>query len=221
MLRIHVVVEGETEESFIRNVLAPTFHSRLIFLNPIILGQPGHKGGNTNYARVRKDVLTILKQDQTACCSTMLGLYGLGKGFPGTPLPENLPNLQKVERIEQAFRTDIVAQAQEWRADARFLPYIQLHEFEGLLFSDPPRFAAGIRQPHLATRFTAVRAAFATPEDINEGVNTAPSKQVEGIYPAYRKAVDGTLAAQAVGIETMRRECTHFRTWLERMNAWG
>jgi hypothetical protein len=73
----------------------------------------------------------------------------LGKGYPGTPLPPNLSNLDKVTHIEQAVIQDIIAQAPGLRADVRFLPYLQLHEYEGLLFSDPAAFAHSIYQPHL------------------------------------------------------------------------
>jgi len=219
MTRVHVVVEGPTEESFIKNVLAQTLWTRQVYLTPIILGPPGHKGGNTNYARVKKDVVVLLKQDQMAYCSTMLDFYGLGEGFPGLPLPLNLPNIEKVTRIEQAVKADIVAEVGERRPDIRFLPYLQLHEYEGLLFSDPAAFASGIGQRHLAQQFEAVRNRFATPEDIDDDANTAPSKRVLSAYPPYRKVLDGTLAARAVGIERMRRECPHFREWIARLEA--
>jgi len=159
MARVYVVVEGQTEESFVKSVLAPALWPQHVFLTPIILGAPGHKGGRTNYARVKKDVFALLKQDRTAYCSTILHFYGLGSGFPGTPLPANLSNVGKVERIEQSFKEDVVQQAPALRPDVRFLPYLQLHEYEGLLFSDPDAFAAGIRQPQLAQEFRAGSAA--------------------------------------------------------------
>ena len=217
MTRVKVVVEGPTEESFIKDVLAPILWARHVFLIPVILGSPGHKGGNTNYARVKKDVVVALKQDRTAYCSTMLDFYGLGDGFPGLPLPPNLSNLDRVTRIEGAMKSDLISEVEDLRPDVRFLPYLQLHEYEGLLFSDPVAFASGIGQLHLIRQFEAVRNSFATPEDINDDANTAPSKRVLNSYPAYRKVLDGTLAAHAVGIENMRRECPHFRAWIEQL----
>ena len=221
MTRVKLVVEGQTEESFINNVLAPVLWPRQVSLIPILLGAPGHQGGHTAYARVKKDILLHLKQDRTAYCSTMLDFYRLGRGFPGAPPTPNLPNLEKVARIEEAVRADIIDQAPDLRPDIRFLPYLQLHEYEGLLFSDPAAFASGIGQHHLAQRFAAIRAQFRTPEDINDGPDTAPSKQVLAAYPPYRKVPDGTLAAQAVGVESMRRECPHFRQWLEQLESMG
>jgi hypothetical protein len=217
--RVYVIVEGQTEESFLDNVLAPALWPRQIYVNPIILGPPGHQGGNPKYGRVKKDVVKQLKQDRTAYCSTMLDFYGLGSDFPGMPLPGNLPNLDKVRRIERAVKEDIVGELLDLRPDIRFLPYVQLHEYEGLLFSDPAAFAAGIRQAHLAQQFQIIRTEFDTPEDINDDPNTAPSKRVLRAYPAYRKPLDGTLAAQAVGIERMRQECPHFRGWLEQLEG--
>lgn len=221
MTRIYVVVEGATEESFVNNVLAPSLWPRQVYPTPVIIGPPGHRGGNPKYARVKKDVLRQLKQDRAAYCSTILDFYGLGADFPGLPLPANLQNADKVLRIEQAVRTNIVAEVPDLRPDVRFLPYIQLHEYEGLLFSDPAAFAAGIAQQHLAPRFQAIRNQFNTPEDINDDPNTAPSKRVLGAYPRYRKVLDGTLAAQAVGIERMRQECPHFRQWIEQLEVLG
>lgn len=219
MTRVHVVVEGATEETFINDVLAPALWSHQVYLNPIILGAPGHKGGRVNYARVKKDVVTLLKQDSAAYCTTMLDVYGLGNGFPGMPLPPNLSNLNKVTHIEQAIKGDIVAEIPDRRPDLRLLPYLQLHEYEGLLFSDPGAFASGIGQPHLAGQLNNIRQAFATPEDINDDANTAPSKRVFGVYPAYRKVVDGTLAAKAVGIQNMRQQCPHFNGWVAALAA--
>jgi Domain of unknown function (DUF4276) len=125
--RVTVIVEGQTEESFVKDVLAPELWPRDVYLTPILLGVPGHKGGRPNYARLKKDILLHLKQDQTAYCSTMLDFYGLGEGFPGTPIPAHLPSVAKVKDIEQAIKADICALIPSFRPDVRLLPYIQLH----------------------------------------------------------------------------------------------
>jgi hypothetical protein len=149
----------------------------------------------------------------------MLDVYGLGKGFPGSPFPPNLSNIAKVMHLEQAIKADICQVVPDLRPDIRFLPYLQLHEYEGLLFSDPPAFAAAINQPYLAQAFQTVRDAFPTPEDINDDPATAPSKRVIQACHSYRKVLHGTIAARAIGIEAMRRECHHFRDWLEQLEA--
>lgn len=219
MRRVFVIVEGPTEESFVKGPLAEALWPHQVYLIPIILGVPGHKGGRTNYARVQKDLLRQLKQDRTAYCSTMIDFYGLGPGFPGTPLSPHLANIQKVERVERAIKDDISGRIPDFRPDVRLIPYLSLHEYEGLLFSDPNALAQALRQPNLAYRFHQVRNDFPTPEDINDNPNTAPSKRVIAIYSAYRKVIEGTLAARAVGIERMRQECAHFRNWLEQLET--
>lgn len=219
MTRIYVVVEGQTEESFIKNLLAEDFWPHQIYLSPILLGVPGHKGGRVNYDRVLRDVIVQLKQDRAAYCSTMLDFYGLGRGFPGTPQPPSLTHIQKVQSIEQAVKQDICRRVPDLQADIRFIPYVQLHEYEGLLFSDPAAFAGALGKPELTRRFQTIRDEFDTPEDINNDPAKAPSKRVLQAYPSYGKVIDGTLAACAVGIATMQRECRHFRNWLGRLKA--
>jgi hypothetical protein len=219
VIRLKVLVEGQTEESFVNNLLTQFFNPNQINLTPILLGRPGHKGGRTNYERVKHDILVILKQDRAAFCSTMLDFYGLGRGFPSMPLPSNLTNIEKVLRIEDALRESICKEIPDFQPDIRFIPYLQLHEYEGLLFSDPAALAVAINAPALANKFQEIHDEFKTPEDINDGTESAPSKRILRLAPFYRKVIDGTLAAQAVGIEKMKEECPHFRDWLGRIRA--
>jgi hypothetical protein len=161
----------------------------------------------------------LLKQDRRAYCSTMIDLYGLGEGFPGTPPPNHLSNLEKVRHLENAFKDDICQQMPDFRPDIRFIPYFQLHEYEGLLFSDPEAFASGINQTSLGRRFKEIRDEFDSPEDINDDPNSAPSNRVLAACPSYRKVIEGTLAARSVGIPAIRAECHHFREWLETLEG--
>jgi hypothetical protein len=103
---------------------------------------------------------------------------------------------------------------------ARFVPYVMMHEFEGLLFSDCDRFGAGIGQPALVPKFRAIRNAFNSPEEINDSPYTAPSKRVEALVPGYEKPLLGILAVLEIGLDAIRAECPLFRQWLERLEAW-
>lgn len=211
MTRLNVVVEGQTEESFVRNALAEVLWGSNVHPTPILLGTPGHKGGRT-YARVKRDVVVLLKQDRNAYCSTMVDLYGLGAGFPGHPPPDR--------HVEQAVKQDICGDLpDDLRPDLRFIPYLQLHEYEAILFSDPEAFATGINHPHLRMQFRRIRDEFDSPEDINNDPETAPSKRVIAACPSYKKVIEGTQAAAVVGIPTMREQCQHFREWIESLEA--
>eukprot|EP00828_Plagiopyla_frontata_P036288 TRINITY_DN47926_c0_g1_i1.p4 TRINITY_DN47926_c0_g1~~TRINITY_DN47926_c0_g1_i1.p4 ORF type:complete len:116 (-),score=18.62 TRINITY_DN47926_c0_g1_i1:94-441(-) len=102
----------------------------------------------------------------------------------------------------------------------RFVPFVMMHEFEGWLFSDCERFSQGIGRPELAGAFQAVRDQFGSPEEINDSPVTAPSKRVAQLVPGYQKPLLGSLAVQSIGLDAIRRECPHFRTWLETLEAW-
>jgi hypothetical protein len=219
VIRVKVIVEGPSEESFIKNVLGPTLWHKDIYLTPIVLGVPGHKGGNVKYSRVKRDILLQLKQDGTAFCSTMFDLYGLGEGFPGGSPNSALPGAQKAEFIEQNIQVDILAAVPDLRPDVRFLPYLQAHEYEALLFSDPTAFAGALGRDNLSGSFGAIRNSFSTPEDINDSPEAAPSRRVLKVFPSYKKVIEGTVAAQKVGIAAMRRECPHFNSWIEKIES--
>jgi Domain of unknown function (DUF4276) len=217
LTRVSIIVEGQSEESFISNVLAPSLWGRSIFIQPFVLGVPGHKGGRVNYARVRKDIILQLKQQRATYCTTMFDLYGLGGDFPGMPVPTNLRGPGKADFIERAIYEDITSGVPDLRPDLRFLPYLQVHEYEALLFSDPDALARALRKESLSQELNVIRRAVATPEDINEDANTAPSKRIEQLYRSYKKVIEGTIAAREVGLEVMRQECPRFNAWVNRL----
>lgn len=222
MTRVNIVVEGQTEETFVNEVLAPALGYRGVYLTPRLLGAPGKQGGKVNYARVRMDVSAFLKQDKQAYCTTLIDLYGLGSGFPGNETIPCRPETGRASQIEQAVKNDIISTlGDNWRADIRFIPYIQQYEFEGLLFSDPVALAQGISQPQLAKQFRDIREEFNTPEDINDSPHTAPSKRILQIHQPYQKLLHGVLAAKAMGLKTIRHECPRFNAWVSRLEALG
>ena len=97
----------------------------------------------------------------------------------------------------------------------RFVPFVMVHEFEALLFSDCAKFCDVVEQVGLETRMSKIRADFASPEEINDSPHTAPSKRILQLMPGYQKRLDGVNAAQAIGLERMRAECPHFNDWLQ------
>lgn len=74
-------------------------------------------------------------------------------------------------------------------------------------------------EPGLAPKFQAIRNSFAAPEEIDDSPDTAPSKRIDKLVPGHRKPVSGTLAAQAIGLPRIRRECPHFSHWLDRLES--
>ena len=101
----------------------------------------------------------------------------------------------------------------------RFIPYVQMYEFEGLLFSCPRRLAVGINQPILEERFVHIRNEFESPETINNSPMTAPSKRLQKLYAGYDKPLHGSLAAIEIGLPIIREQCTRFDAWIRQMEA--
>jgi len=113
---------------------------------------------------------------------------------------------------------DALAEDLKHRVDQRrFVPFVIMHEFEGLLFSDCSAFSRAIFRPELETKLQSIRDQFATPEEINDSLETAPSKRVLRLVPGYQKPLLGVLAALEIGLARIRAECPHFNSWLTRL----
>ena len=100
---------------------------------------------------------------------------------------------------------------------SRFIPYVSMHEFEALLFSDCERFAQSIGAPQIGAEMQSVLDQFGNPEEINDSQATAPSKRILGMVPRYDKVAMGTIAIQDIGLESVRRQCRNFDCWLNRL----
>jgi len=153
----------------------------------------------------------------------MVDYYGLprhGAGaWPGRNAAATMPFQGKAPAVEDAIAADIAASYGDSRITERFVPYVVMHEFEGLLFSDCAAFGRGIGRTDLTPAFQTIRAAFQTPEEIDDSAITAPSKRIEQLLPRYEKPLFGNLAALEIGIDALERECPLFRRWLDRLRA--
>lgn len=217
MTRIHIVCEGQTEEMFVNNLLVEPFSQVGIYLTPSLIGKPGHKGGYVTFDRLLVDIRTRLLSDRTSFCTTFIDFYGLGEGFPGVKAAgESSSSKEKGKLVESAVLAEMSKHIPSSDL-ARFIPYVQMYEFEGLLFSDPAKFSSGIGRPDLEARFGKVRFQFSTPEDINDSRQTAPSKRILAIFAGYEKPVYGSLAALEIGLNKIRGECSRFDAWLNSL----
>lgn len=219
MIRLHVIAEGPTEETFVNEVLGPHLVDHGVSAVAILIGKTG---GAVSYARLKRDALLYLKSDPGSYCTTLVDYYGLGNGFPGKArIGEREAPAEKQRRLEEAIREDVREALGKRHDVTHFIPYVQMYEFEGLLFSDPARMAAGIGVRELEPALRAIRAAFSTPEHINDSSLTAPSKRILGLYPGYSKEFQGNLAALEIGLGTIRAACPLFDAWVARLEALG
>ena len=228
MTRLLIHVEGETEETFVNDVLSPHLYScGYSNVSARLMGnarQRARRGGIRAWTAVRKDIIAHIKGDPGCLVSTMVDYYGLpqsaSKAWPGREAAATLVFPKKARTIQDALLADVCEQMDSGFNPNRFVPYVMMHEFEALLFSDCEGFGRGIGLPDLASEFQAIRDAFASPEEIDDSPNTAPSKRVEALVPGYEKPLLGTLAALEIGLCTIRVECPHFRSWLECLERW-
>lgn len=220
MKRINCIVEGQTEETFVEACLAPSLGSNGLFISArcVETGRKGpriYRGGLVSYQKAKADILTWIKQDPSAYVTTMFDYYRIPSEFPGFSAAQAALNpVEKAHIIEHALALDIDS--------PRFLPYIQMHEFEGILFSDTDVMES-VLSPTLkkTSRHTLheIRSQFETPEHINGGSETAPSKRLLSMYCGYDKVLHGSLIATRIGIDRIRSQCVNFERWIGRMSA--
>jgi hypothetical protein len=220
LIAVIVVAEGLTEETFVRDVLAPLFGAHEIFLDarPIATSKRG-RGGALSRDRVLSFLRKTLRERADTYVTTFFDLYGLRPDFPGLANASGGDPIARCAAIETAFENVIAAES-GCRRD-RFFAHIQPYEFEALLFSDVSRFAeveAGWSR--FVPALQKARDETKSPEHINDGPNTHPSARLEQLRePSYHKPLHGSRLAERIGIDRMRSECSHFDGWLTRIEA--
>ncbi|MGZ3383964.1 MAG: DUF4276 family protein [Isosphaeraceae bacterium] len=226
MARLFILVEGETEETFVNELLAPHLYGKgFESVSARLMGNArlrAHRGGVRGWTEVRTEIVRHLRTDAALFVTTMVDYYGLPsdpkktKAWPGRYESTHLEYANKAPLVESALSAEIEAELGDAR---RFIPFVVMHEFEALLFSDCARFANGIGRGNLAERFQAIRDEFNSPEEINDSPLTHPSRRVVELVPAYQKPILGNIAALEIGFDRIRSECPHFRAWLERLES--
>lgn len=221
MNRVRIICEGDTEEEFVNNLLSDHLRAYGVHPIPIVLREGRHRGGDVRYQRVMKNVRNSLRREKTSYCTTLIDYYGLPNDFPGKSESKAygvLADIAEAFRVsfENALRNDIGEDSVR-----RFIPYVQMHEFEALLFSDPARMASGFSKSELQTHLEGIRNIFSTPEHINDSPYTAPSKRIIRFFPGYarQKPLLGVLAALEIGLPKIRQECPLFNTWLATLET--
>jgi hypothetical protein len=219
MKRVLMLVEGQTEETFVNELLAPHLWARdvapipVLATTKIVKSGPNFKGGLVSYGKARNQVVRLLGDRDAAAVTTMLDLNGLPGDFPGYQSRPMANCYDKVAYLEDAFSRDI--------NHPRFRPYLQLHEFEAFLFVDPAITAATFVGASVAEELADIKRDFNSPEEIDEEPDTAPSKRIRAVYGRYEKPVYGSLVASALGLQQIRQACSHFSEWLDWLEELG
>lgn len=225
MVRLHVHVEGLTEEKFVNSVLCPHLVTRgYATVTAKLLGNArlrSRRGGICSWSSARRDILNHLREDQACLATTMVDFYGLPKtgtaAWPGRPAATSGSTRAKAKLVERALQRDICEALGEGPERCRFIPFVVMHEFEGLLFSDCTTFGRESGHEEVIPELQAIRDGFESPEDINDSPQTCASRRVLALVPGYQKPLNGMLAATAMGLDQIRSNCPHFSNWLTRL----
>ena len=202
MISLAISVEGQTEEEFVKRVLADHLRPLGVEPRPFLI-RPG--GGNVNTERLVSDMVR-LRPPRYDAVTSLVDFYGFqGKGD------------LSVEKLECRLIREIETRIPDAR---QVFPYVQKHEFEGLLFSDAAAFGVtGRAAERDIEALSNIRRKFKTPEDINDDPEGAPSKRIARTAPGYRKVLHGPMVARKAGLATIRAECPRFGAWLTRLEG--
>lgn len=225
MIRLNIIVEGQTEETFVNKILGPHLGGFNVFVSArrVETGRKRGKifrGGMISYLKAQKDINLWMKEDKggDARFTTMFDFYRLPNDFPGfEEAKQKSDPYKKIEVIEDNFKADI--------ASPRFFPYLQLHEYEALLFSDLDKFHHYyIDHNNQITKLKQDVSGVTNPELINNNPETAPSKRIIKYLPYYEgeKPSAGPIIAEHIGLQKIRSKCQHFNVWvtlLESLNS--
>ncbi len=218
-IEVIAIVEGRTEQIFIESLLTPYLANRKIFICATQVSKPGQKGGDVRFERVKNDLALHLRQRSDTYVTTFVDYYGI-KAWPGIDrVAPNATPKQIAACVNQATKTEVDALFSAQQSARRFIPYMAIHEFEALLFSDSAVLATelGIAENEV----TDVLAEFGEPEAINNNAQTAPSKRLDhwSKNGRFAKTSAGIALAKVIGIAKMREKCPLFNNWIARFET--
>jgi len=220
MKRIFVVTEGQSETNFVNKVMVPYFAGRCILIPNTVVTKTDnrhgktYKGGVVNYGQIRNTLLKTLagaSKSENTYVTTMFDFYRLPVDVPGIGDAEKTNDpYGKVELIERGI-------LKEEGYDGRFFfPYIELHEFEAMLFSDITKLEEAYFEYDLTALKECVKIQ-SNPELINDGAETAPSKRIINCIHCFDKANVGVDVLEKIGIEEIAEKCRHFSEWMKKI----
>lgn len=211
--RAHVLVEGQTEEIVVNQLLSPHLAECGWWVSVSLVktkrpaGGPSHKGGVASWGQVEREVRLLLRDSSLNRPTTLFDYYAFPENAPGMADRPKGPNKRaQVEHVERALA--------EWSADRRFRPHLVLHELETWVFAAPDQVEC-LLGAEVAERLRADVLAAGGPEGVNDGRETAPSNRLLDYCPAYGKTNDGPMILTDLGLPALRAQCPHLDAWLD------
>jgi hypothetical protein len=217
MKRIIIICEGETEQEFCVKTLYPHFFSKhFIIQSPLIKKS---MGGIVNWKDIKKQIEITLENEPDVFVTMLIDFYGVYTKHKFPNWEESKIHTNKntqMDSLEEGMKNSI-----DEKLRYRFIPYIQLHEFEGLLFNDINIFYSQIPKKDLVNinELQSTFAAYENPEMINNSKQTSPSHRLERIISGYNKIVYGNILAEAIGLNNIRLKSPRFNNWISKLES--
>ena len=215
MKRLIIICEGPTEQEFCRKTLQIHFINKNISIQYPLIKKSN--GGIIDWRGVKSQIEIHLKQDPKAYLTTFIDYYGVNK-------KHNFPKWIEASKIsDKSQRLDFIEsclfQAIDSKINFRFIPYLQLHEFESLLFNNMDSFVKQFPEEMLlnVNELENIINTYKNPEDINDHPKTAPSKRLKNHFENYKKVVFGNIIAEHIGLERIRNKSPRFNAWIETL----
>lgn len=220
MPNVLAVVEGKSEQRFLQQIVAPYLGARGTYLHPCVVGKLGRKGGAKPWDVVLNDLRRHHAEHPSWLITTVFDYYGLPKSWPGLAEAKKRTGEAAIDFLEAAIHAAVVEAIPT--LGGRFIPYIQRHEFEALLFADGASVVSAVgADPKAGAAIDQTREQCGGCEAIDDGPETAPSKRLKVVLPKYDKAAHGVLIVQAAGLPCVRAACPRFDAWLTKLEALG
>ncbi|MFL0683237.1 MAG: DUF4276 family protein [Algoriphagus aquaeductus] len=214
MKRLVIVCEGPTEQEFVRDVLQPHFLPKEIYIQSPLIKKSG--GGIVPWETLKSQIQSHLREGESFV-TTLIDYYGIPDryNYPGWQASKQIPDRSvRMDFLEQEMLMDI-----ETNLRQRFLPYYQLHEFEGLLFNNIASFEATFEPSEFKDKreLISILNQYHNPELINDNPNTAPSKRLDRLIEGYNKIVYGSILAENIGMHNLRHKSPRFNNWIHKL----
>ena len=202
MKRILIICEGLTEVQFTNQLLIPYFSEKNIFLTTCNLK------GVVTYGKSKTEIQRLCREDSSRWVSTLIDYYRFPKDFSAYNQYQNKSSYERAQLLEKEFQTDI--------NEPNFIAHLNIHEFEALLFSDTQAFEKTFNN-EASISIDTINKQYISPEHINDGPATAPSKRLKSICTKYDKVLRGSLIAEAITLNTIHQKCVLFNAWLKKI----
>lgn len=209
MKRVYIVVEGQTEQEFVKSVISPYLQNfGILNVTPILIrtSRTG-RGGMVSYSHLANTIKPLLMSEKSDyIVTTFIDFFRLPHDMPQYGESMKKPNkIEQIKSLEESLNEAV--------NDRRFFSYIQLHEFEALLFSSNKGFEYYFSE-ELAEKTASIISSYDNPEDINTSPEGAPSKRLLAIKFDYNKVLEGNLIALEIGIKSILEKCLRFAGWI-------